>query len=285
MDDIKYWVGLSGWPGLGWQRLKLLLKYFKTAKAVWSAEKKELLKIGIREELVNKWRKRDLEQEIEELNKRLIKVINIEDKRYPKLLKEADSPPFLLYIKGEENLLNQPGLAVVGTRRPTAYGRKAVFQLVPELTKKLIIVSGLARGIDSLSHWQCLQSQGKTIAVLGHGLEQIYPRENTRLAQEIVNQDGCLVTEYPLNYLMDKVNFPQRNRIIAGLTLGTLVIEGGERSGTKITANFAVDYGREVFCVPGPIGSPQSEGPAQLIQQGAKLVIKVEDIWEELFLT
>lgn len=280
--ELKYWVGVSNFKGLGIKRLELLRKYFGSVKAVYQAKKEDFIKVGIKPEMAALWQKCDLDKEMEELNKRLIKVITIEDKRYPKLLKETDSAPFILYIKGEENLLNQPGLAVVGTRRPTDYGRKAVFRLVPELTKKLIIVSGLARGIDSLSHWQCLQSKGQTIAVLGHGLERIYPLENQRLAEAIINSGGALVTEYPLNFPLDKTNFPLRNRIIAGLTLGTLVIEGGERSGTKITANFAADYGREVFCVPGPIASPQSEGPAQLIQQGAKLVTKVEDIWEEL---
>ena len=272
-NELKYWVGLSGWKGLGWKKLELLIKYFGSLKKIWLSGPK----------LNPLWQNnKDLNREMEELDKRLIKVITIEDKRYPLILKETNSPPFLLYIKGEENLLNQPSLAVVGTRRPTGYGRKAVFRLVPEISKKLIIVSGLARGIDSLSHWQCLQSKGKTIAVLGHGLERIYPVENQRLADVIVASGGALATEYPLNFPMDKTNFPLRNRIIAGLTLGTLVIEGGERSGTKITANFAADYGREVFCVPGPITSLQSEGPAQLIQQGAKLVTKVEDIWEEL---
>lgn len=281
-SELKYWVGLSSFKGLGIKRLELLRKYFGSVKAVCQAKKEELIKLGIKPEMAALWQKRDLDREMEELNKRLIKVITIEDKRYPKLLKETDSAPFILYVKGDITVLNQPGLAVVGTRRPTDYGRKAVFRLVPEISKKLIIVSGLARGIDSLSHWQCLQSKGKTIAVLGHGLERIYPVENQRLADVIVAGGGALVTEYPLNFPLDKTNFPLRNRIIAGLTLGTLVIEGGQKSGTKITANFAVDYGREVFCVPGSIASPQSEGPAQLIQQGAKLVTKVEDIWEEL---
>ena len=272
-NELKYWVGLSGWKGLGWKKLELLIKYFGSLKKIWLSGPK----------LNPLWQNnKDLNREMEELDKRLIKVITIEDKRYPLILKETDSSPFILYVKGEESLLNQKSLAVVGTRRPTDYGRKAVFRLVPEISKKLIIVSGLARGIDSLSHWQCLQSKGKTIAVLGHGLERIYPLENLRLASAIVASGGALITEYPLNFPLDKTNFPLRNRIIAGLTLGTLVIEGGERSGTKITANFAADYGREVFCVPGPITSLQSEGPAQLIQQGAKLVTKVGDIWEEL---
>lgn len=284
MENLKYWVGLSTFKGLGIKRLNLLKQYFGSVRKIWEANEADYIKVGIKPEIARMWQKRDLDKEMAELNKLLIKVIIIEDKRYPKILKETDSPPFILYIKGDEKLLNQPGLAVVGTRKPTEYGRKVVFKLVPEIAKKLVIVSGLARGIDSLSHWQCLKNKGKTVAVLGHGLERIYPAENQRLAEEIIGNGGALVTEYPLKYPMDKTNFPLRNRIIAGLTLGTLVIEGGEKSGTKITANLAADYGREVFCVPGPIGSVQSEGPAQLIQQGAKLVTKVEDILEEISL-
>lgn len=272
-QELKYWVGVSGFKGLGIKKLEFLRKNLGSVRKIWEAGPK----------LNSLWQnQRDLDKEMEELNKRLIKIITIEDKRYSLILKETDSPPFLLYIKGEESLLNQPSLAVVGTRKPTNYGRKAVYRLVPEISKKLMIVSGLARGIDSLAHRVCLENHGKTIAVLGHGLERIYPPENQRLADAIVDSGGTLVTEYPLNFPLDKTNFPLRNRIIAGLTLGTLVIEGGQKSGTKITANFAADYGREVFCVPGPIGNIQSEGPAQLIQQGAKLVTKVEDIWEEL---
>lgn len=269
---LKYWVGLSGFKGLGIKKLEFLLKNFGPARKIWEAGPK----------LNPNWQNNlDLDKEMKELARRLIKVITIEDKEYPLILKEIDSPPFLLYVMGKIELLNQPGLAVVGTRKPTEYGRKAAKELVKQLAVRLVIVSGLARGIDSLVHWQCLESKAKTVAVLGHGLEQIYPRENQRLADEIVASGGALVTEYPLNYPMDKVNFPQRNRIIAGLTLGTLVIEGGQRSGTKITANMAVDYGREVFCVPGPINSELSLGPAELIQNGAKLVTKAEDIWEE----
>lgn len=272
-SDVKYWIGLSHWRGLGWKKLELLLKRLGPVKEIWQEGPK----------LNPLWQNNlDLDNEIESLEKHLIKVITIEDKRYPKLLKEIDYPPFILYVKGAVEILNQPALAIVGTRRPTEYGRTVVSQLMPAIAKKLVIVSGLARGIDSVVHWQCLKSQGKTVAVLGNGLEKIYPPENLQLADAIVASGGALVTEYPLNYPLDKTNFPLRNRIIAGLTLGTLVIEAKEKSGTKITAGFATDYGREVFCVPGQIGSPQSTGPAQLIQQGAKLITKVEDILEEL---
>ncbi len=272
-DEKKYWVGLSWFRGLGWKKLEFLIKHFGTVKKIWLAGPK----------LNPRWQNnQDLDQEMENLEKYLIKVITIQDEVYPSLLKQISSPPILLYVKGKAEILNQPGLAVVGTRRASEYGRKAVNKLVPSLSKKLVIVSGLARGIDTLAHWQCLRSGGKTVAVLGGSLDKIYPRENQLLAQEIIGNGGALISEKPLNSTLVPADFPLRNRIIAGLSLGTLVIEGGQKSGTKITAGFAADYGREVFCVPGPIDSDLSVGPAELIQQGAKLVTKVEDIFSEL---
>jgi DNA processing protein len=222
---------------------------------------------------------------MEKLRLDQIKPVIIEDTNYPKLLKETDYPPFILYVKGSIDILNQPSLTVVGTRKMTEYGRRAASRLVSRLAKKLVIVSGLARGIDGWAHRVCLGNQGKTVAVLGHGLERIYPLEHRGLAEEIVRSGGALVSEYPLDYPISKTNFPQRDRLLAGLSLGTLVIEGKEKSGTKITAGFAADYGREVFCVPGSIDSPASAGPAQLIQSGAKLVTKAEDIFEEINLS
>ena len=273
MDDLKYWVGLSHWEGFGRKRLEFLLKNLESVKKIWEAGS----------QLNPKWANNlDLDKEIMRLERYQIRAITIEDKRYPILLKETDFAPFILYIKGSIEAINQPGLTVIGTRKMTEYGRKVTASLVSRLVKKLTIVSGLARGVDGWAHRVCLGNGGKTVAVLGHGLERVYPPENRPLAEEILQRGGALVSEFPLDYPLNKLNFPQRDRILAGLTLGTLVIEGGEKSGTKITAGFAADYGREVFCVPGPIDSPTAAGPALLIQQGAKLVTKVEDIWEEL---
>ncbi|MBU2051656.1 DNA-processing protein DprA, partial [Patescibacteria group bacterium] len=242
--------------------------------------------VGIKEEMAGGWEKwrqgRDLDKDMLRLETAQIRSITIEDKDYPKLLKETDYPPFIIFVKGKVNILNQPGLTVIGTRKMTEYGRRVTNRIVSELAKKLTIVSGLARGVDGWAHRVCLGNKGKTIAVLGHGLDRVYPAEHRGLAEEIARSGGALVSEYPLDYPISRANFPQRDRILAGLSLGTLVIEGGQKSGTKITAGFAADYGREVFCVPGPIDSPASAGPAELIQNGAKLVTKVEDIWEEL---
>ena len=275
-NDVKYWVGLSGWEGFGRKRLEFLLKQFGSVEKIWDAGP----------DLDSRWQnKQNLDEAMERLERHQIRAITIEDKRYPKLLKETDFAPFILYIKGAIDVLNQPGLAVVGTRKMTEYGRQVTAALVSDLAKKLTIVSGLARGVDGWAHRVCLGAGGITVAVLGHGLERIYPPEHKVLAEEIIKSGGCLVSEFPLDYPLAKQNFPRRDRILAGLTLGTLVIEAGQKSGTKITAGFAADYGREVFCVPGPIDSPNSAGPAELIQQGAKLVTKVEDIFEELDLT
>ena len=284
--ELKYWVGLSGFIGLGIKRFELLRKYLGSVKAVWQAPKDSWIKVGINADMAKSWDKwregRNLDKDMRRLETAQIRSITIEDKDYPKLLKETDYPPFILFVKGSIEVLNQPGLTVIGTRKMTEYGRRATSRFVSGLAKKLVIVSGLARGVDGWAHRVCLGNQGKTVAVLGHGLERIYPAEHRGLAQEIVYSGGALVSEYPLDYPISKANFPQRDRLLGGLSLGTLVIEGGQKSGTKITAGFAADYGREVFCVPGPIDSPASAGPAELIQQGAKLVTKVEDILEEL---
>lgn len=272
-EELKYWVGVSGWKGFGIKRLELLLKHLGSAQKIWE----------MGPELDSRWQNnQNLDKEMERLERYQIKAITIEDNNYPILLKETDYPPFILFVKGAVDILSQPGLTVIGTRKMTEYGRKVTSCLVSQLAKKLTIVSGLARGVDGWAHRECLGGGGKTIAVLGHGLERVYPAEHRGLAEEIVKSGGALVSEYPLDYPISKTNFPQRDRLLAGLSLGTLVIEGGQKSGTKITAGFAADYGREVFCVPGPIDSPASAGPAELIQNGAKLVTKVEDILEEL---
>jgi len=287
IEELKYWVGLAGMSGLGRKRFKLLKQYFGSVKSIWEARKSQLEQTGLNRKLIEEWdnwkRNYDLEKGMEEVNKRLIKVITIEDKKYPKLLKEVDIAPFILFVKGKVEILNENCLAVVGTRKITEYGKSAVKKLVRDLVKEnLVIVSGLARGVDSWAHRVCLGNKGKTIAVLGHGLDRIYPRENIRLAEEIVKSGGALVSEYPVNYSINRGNFPARNRIVAGMSLGVLIIEGAHRSGTKITANWAADFGREVMAVPGPINSQQSQAPADLIKQGAKLVNSAEDVMEEL---
>ena len=210
-------------------------------------------------------------------------TISIGDKFYPKLVSQIANPPQKLYAEGNLKLLNQPAITVVGSRYMTGYGQKVCSFLVRDLVANhLVIVSGLARGVDAWAQQTCLRFGGKTIAVLAHGLDKIYPPENRSLAEEIIKKGGLWLSQYPPKTPIKVSNFRERDRLMAALSVGTLVIEGKSKSGTKITASYAADFNREVFAVPGPIDSPNAIGPAELIQQGAKLVLTVEDILDEL---
>ena len=214
-----------------------------------------------------------------------IEEISIQNKEYPKQLKNIYDPPAKLYVLGNKELLNQSGIAIVGTRRASIYGKKVALQFSKDLSQKGInIISGLALGIDTYAHLGTLQqnSIGKTIAVLGSGLDNIYPRQNIELAKQIIKRGGCLISEYPIGTKPERQNFPQRNRIISGLSNGVLVVEASEKSGALITADFALEQGREVFAVPGSVFSHTSMGTNNLIKQGAKLITKYEEILEEM---
>ncbi|MGD2065306.1 MAG: DNA-processing protein DprA, partial [Dehalococcoidia bacterium] len=226
-----------------------------------------------------------LDDEMEKLEHHRVKPLICEDPLYPARLKQIYDYPPVLYVKGNLPAEDEPCLAIVGTRRPTIYGRQVAEEIVAELVRsKITIVSGLARGIDSVAHRTALEAGGKTIAVFGSGLDIVYPGENAKLAQAIMEQ-GALVSEHPLGVKPRAENFPLRNRIMSGLSLGVLVVEAGERSGALITAHQAVEQNREVFAVPGSILSPASQGSNRLIQEGAKLVRDYTDILQELNLT
>ena len=210
-----------------------------------------------------------------------VRILTLADPAYPKLLKEIFDPPIVLFCKGDIECLNQHCISIVGSRRATPYGVNTAEKLARELARRgLTICSGLARGIDSAAHRGALEVQGKTMAVLGSGLDHIYPRENKKMAQQI--EGGCVISEFPLNTSPSPQNFPIRNRIISGLSLGTCLVEAAEFSGSLITARLALEQGREVMAVPGNITSPNSFGPNLWIKQGAKLVQNWEDIVEEL---
>ncbi|WP_340003871.1 DNA-processing protein DprA [Paenibacillus sp. FSL K6-0276] len=210
-----------------------------------------------------------------------VMMVTVFDADYPNLLKETAQPPWILYYRGRLELLSTPSVAMVGTRVPTAYGRKVGEILAKELSAAgLTVVSGLARGIDSVCHEAALRSGGGTIAVVATGLDRVYPPENREL-ERLISRDGLVLTEYPLGTKSHPGLFPQRNRIIAGLTYGTVVVEADSRSGSLITADAALESGRDVFAVPGPITSPKSRGALDLIKQGAKLVTSAIDILEE----
>lgn len=214
-----------------------------------------------------------------------IEEILIQDEEYPKQLKNIYDPPIKIYVLGNRKLLNQCGIAIVGTRKASEYGKKVALQFAKDLSQKGInVISGLALGIDTYAHLGTLQqnSIGKTIAVLGSGLDNIYPKQNIELAKQIIKNDGCLISEYPVGTKPEKQNFPQRNRIISGLSDGVLIVEAAEKSGALITADFALEQGREIFAVPGSVFSNTSIGTNNLIKQGARLVTKFEEILEEM---
>lgn len=225
----------------------------------------------------------DPEREIEKILKLNIGYITIFDQAYPTQLNELPDGPVILYIKGNAEILKEPSLAVVGSRKFTSYGKTVAYKLTRESAEAgLVIISGLALGIDTIAHFAVLDAKAKTVAVLGCGLDQVYPACNLGLAKNIIEMGGAIVSELSPGTPPLKHNFPSRNRIIAGLSLGTLVIEAAESSGALITAYEALEYNREVFAVPGNINSETSFGPNRLIQKGAKLVISTEDIFEEL---
>ncbi len=210
-------------------------------------------------------------------------IIPFHEARYPDLLRQIYDPPLALYVRGDFSILSSPGIGVVGTRHPTPYGMGMAERLSNDLASRgLVIVSGMARGVDTHAHRGALNGKGKTIAVWGTGIDVPYPRDNRRIAEAIVDAGGALVSEFPIGTFAAPQNFPIRNRIISGLSLGVLVVEAGEYSGTRITARCALEQGREIFAVPGNVTNRNSWGPNTLIKQGAKLTATWEDVWEEL---
>ena len=264
----------------------MLYEYFGSAKKAWEASQNELLKINLGQKLTLKFLKFrgvfDIDKYLEKLKELKIEVLTWEDEGHPKLLREIPTAPPVLYVKGKITVEDNKALAVVGTRKVTPYGRQVTQVLTRDLVDQgLTIVSGMARGVDSIAHQAALDAGGRTIAVLGCGVDLVYPPENKELYQKI-SENGAVVSEVPLGKYVRRGIFPARNRIISGLSLGILVTEGACDSGSLITASYAGEQGREVFAVPGPITSPLSHGPANLIKKGAKLVYNVKDILDEL---
>jgi DNA processing protein len=286
MKDKKYWLGFSVFNGVGPKRFKLLYDYFGSSKKIWQAKRETLLATGLSARVVNDFIK--FRQKFNPdfysrwLTKRSIKFLTLRDASYPKNLKQIDDPPFVLYFQGKIKKSDNLALGVVGTRRPTIYGREVTENLVADLVGcGLTIVSGMARGIDSIAHKTAIKYGGRTMAVFACGVDIIYPPENKNLSEEIINH-GAIVSEFPPGTKPSLGSFPYRNRVISGLSLGVLVTEGAVRSGSLITARKAGEQGREVFAVPGPITSRMSGATAKLLKDGAKLVGNVADILEEL---
>lgn len=286
MDPKAYWVGFNLVRGIGAARFKQLVDYYGSLETAWESPASGLVSAGLPQKAVENFirvkHQVDLDKIMDRIQTLGVKVMTWEDADYPRRLKEINQAPPVLFIKGSINVEDDWAVAVVGTRRVTPYGRQVASEIASFLAQNgVTVVSGLARGVDAIAHQAALQNGGRTIAVLGSGVDVIYPPEHRKLAGEIAQQ-GALVSDYALGTQPDGINFPPRNRIISGLSLATVVVEAGEKSGALITAEFAVEQGRDVFAVPGSILTPQSEGTNRLIEQGARPLLKMTEIVEVL---
>ena len=281
------WLALALTPSLGPIRARKLVEHFGSIEEVFNASLTELEGAGLRAESAQAIA---LGKAMEAAEEELIRAVNLgadivtfDDDRYPANLRNIYDPPVVLYVKGSVATLSEPGIAVVGTRHPTPYGIGMAQRLSSDLASRgLVIFSGMARGVDTCAHKGALEGNGKTAAVWGTGVDVCYPRENKKLADQILVSGGAIISEFPIGTFAAPQNFPIRNRIISGLSIGVLVVEAGEYSGTRITARNALEQSRDVYAVPGNVTNRQSWGPNTLIKQGAKLVATWEDVWEEL---
>lgn len=297
LEKKKYWIWLSLIPNLSSKKKQILLEIYKEPEVIYKLTKKQLSTIkGIGEKtannIVDKKIKCNLKKHIEYMKENKIDIISIYDKEYPNILKKIYDFPISLYVRGNKNILNKRAIAIVGCREATEYGKSVAKYFAYNLAKqKVNVISGLARGVDSYAHIgsNCAQSKsyphvdnsndcGKTIAVIGNGIDTVYPQENKILANKIIENGGAIISEYPIGTKPDRMNFPARNRIISGMSEGVLVVEAKGKSGTLLTVDFALEQGRDVFVVPGNINSVNSVGTNRLIQQGAKLVTNYNEI-------
>ena len=285
-SEVGYWVAFNRIPTIGRARFAILEGYFGSLERAWRASAADLTAAGLDQRSVRAVVSRrpsiSPEAEMERLDRLGIDVLTIRDPGYPRLLREVYEYPPVLYVKGQVLPEDERSVTVVGTRKTTAYGREVTHQISWELAKNgVTIVSGLARGIDAVAHRAALDAGGRTLAVMANGLDTVYPPEYAHMAQEIAS-NGALMSEHPPGVRPEAKNFPRRNRILSGLTPGTLVVEAGEGSGALWTVRHAVDQNREVMAVPGNILSPVSRESNRLIQDGAKMVLDYTDVLEEL---
>src|SRR3989339_1054673 len=286
-EQLKYWLAINRIPEVGPVTVKKLFDQFGTIEKAWQADEKEILSIeGLNQRAVKSFienrHKINLAEELEKINKSGLKALTLEYPNYPLQLKNIYDPPSVLYVNGEILPSDEKAIAIVGTRKASRYGLEIAKKLARELAGMgITIVSGLASGIDTAAHEGALEAGGRTLAVFGTGVDVIFPAENRGLAQNIA-KSGALLSEFALGTRGERSSFPRGNRIISGLSLGVIVVEGHYDSGAMITAKYALDQGREVFAVPGNVELEQSKGPHWLIKQGAKLVERVEDVLEEL---
>ena len=287
MSELKYWLAFNYVSGIGPAKIQALLGHYGSLEPAWSATESQLRDIGFDsrtlESLHEARQSLDLDRYVGQVEASGAQVLTWDSPDYPPLLRQIPAAPPLIFVRGRFEPVDQWAVAVVGTRRLSAYGRLVAHDLVSGLARNgITIVSGLARGIDAVAHRATLEANGRTVAIMACGIDRVYPPEHRDLAHQIVESGGAIVTEFPLGTEPISANFPARNRLISGLSMGVLVVEAGEKSGALVTARFALEQDREVFAIPGNINSPVSVGSNRLIQQGAKLVTRVEDILEEL---
>ena len=285
-EQLKYWVGFSAIPGIGRVRFSQLEGHFHDLERAWNAGPADLRAAGLDSasvrSIVATRPEISLDAEMEKLDRSAVQAFTIHDDQYPARLKEIFDYPPVIFVRGSIEPADEWCIAVVGTRRATAYGKQVTEEIVADLVRsKITVVSGLARGIDTVAHRTALNCGGRTMAIFASGLDTVYPPENAAMARQVMQQ-GALISEYPLGTRPRAENFPRRNRIMSGLSLGVLVVEAGDKSGALITAQMAIEQDREVFAIPGSILSTASRGTNQLIQEGAKLVGDYTDILEEL---
>ncbi len=285
---MQFWIALNMTPGVGPRAATKLLERFGSADAVFHARRTELESLRLRPETIESIIKREFEEkastELERVKALGCDILTLDDGSYPAYLREIADPPITLYVRGDwQGCFDRPGVAVIGSRMCSTYGENASEMLARDLASRgICVISGLARGIDTAAHRGAMRGGGKTTAVLGTGIDGVYPKENTRLVREILDSGGAIVSQFPLGTPPLKDNFPYRNRIISGLSLGVLLIEATEKSGSLITARLATEQNREVMAVPGNITSRNSVGTNYLIKAGAKLVQQWQDVVAEL---
>jgi DNA processing protein len=285
-DTRAYWLGFSLVKGIGPARVRALLDAFGDAATAWKASREELSSVGLHptliDALIEARAQIDLDAELDRIDRAGYTLLTWEDPKYPERLLEIDAPPPVLYVRGSIEYEDRWAAAIVGTRKPTGYGKDVAQELTSVLARNgVTVISGLARGVDSFAHKAAVDAGGRTLAVLGSGVDYIYPPEHRRLAEQIA-QNGAVLSDYPLGTRPEPGNFPPRNRIISGLALVVVIIEAGESSGALITAEFAADQGRDVFAVPGSIYSPASRGTNRLIQAGARPLLSADEVVEAL---
>jgi DNA processing protein len=289
MDDKKYWVGFNLIKGIGAVRMQGLVAYFGDMETAWNASPASLAEAGLGakviERVITARQTVSLDKVWERIESQRIKILTWGDEAYPARLKEIDQPPPVMYIRGEYLLDDLFAVAIVGTRKVTPYGRQVTEEIASFLAANgMTVVSGLARGVDAIAHQTALRAGGRTIGILGSGVDKIYPPEHRGLAEQMMER-GAIISDYAVGTPPDASNFPPRNRIISGLSLAVVVVEAAETSGALITAEFAAEQGREVFAVPGSILAPQSKGTNRLIQKGALPLLTPDDLMQALDLT